>query len=88
MLGCTQQNEDCYAAAIIVDGTVYYKPFEPMSGKIDPDAIIGCTTRVTNTFPEEEGEVNFGTENMPYARVQEGIAVLYENEWYLCTADK
>ena len=22
---------------------------------------------------------------MPYARVEGGIAVLYENEWYLCT---
>ena len=92
MFGCaqqiTQQSEGCYAAAIMVDGTVYYQEFGPMPGEVDPSAIIGYTTRVVDAFPEKEGEANFGTDNMPYARVQEGIAVLYENEWYLCTLDK
>lgn len=92
MFGCaqqsTQQSEDCYAAAIMVDGTVYYQVFGPMPGEVDPSAILGHTTRVVDTFPEKDGETNFGTDNMPYAKVQEGIAVLYENEWYLCTLNK
>lgn len=92
IFGCTgqtsTQSEGCYPAAIMVDGTVYYQVFGPMPGEVDPSAIIGCTTRVANTFPENDGEANFGTENMPYARVQEGIAVLCENEWYLCTPEE
>ncbi|MBQ3194801.1 MAG: hypothetical protein IJB59_14665, partial [Oscillospiraceae bacterium] len=49
-------------------------------------AIIGYTTSYTDTYPEKDGETNFNRElNMPYARVEGGIAVLYENEWYLCT---
>lgn len=81
-------SEMCYAEAIMVDGTIYYKTFGPMPGEVDPNAILGYTASITDTFPDEDGETNFGTEDMPYARVQEGIAVLYENEWYLCTTDK
>ena len=33
----------------------------------------------TDTFPEKDGETNFNREiGMPYAKVEEGIAVLYE----------
>lgn len=39
-------------------------------------------------FPEKDGETNFNRElKMPYAKVTDGIAVLYENEWRLCTPD-
>ena len=50
-------------------------------------AIIGYTSSYTDTFPEKDGETNFNREiGMPYAKVEEGIAVLYENEWHLCTS--
>ena len=62
----------------------------PMSGEVDNSAIIGYTSSYTSsytdTFPEKDGETNFNREiGMPYAKVEEGIAVLYEDEWYLCT---
>ena len=57
-----------------------------MSGEVDNSAIIGYTSSYTDTFPEKDGETNFNREiGMPYAKVDEGIAVLYEDEWYLCT---
>ena len=34
---------------------------------------------------EKHGETNFHRElGMPYARVEGGIAVFMDNEWYLC----
>ena len=57
-----------------------------MPAEVDPSAIIGYTDSYTDTFPKKDGETNFNRElDMPYARVEGGIAVLYENEWYLCT---
>ena len=77
-----------YPAAIMVDDVVYYLAYA-MPAEIDESAIIGYTTSYTDTFPEKDGETNFNRElNMPYARVEGGIAVLYQNEWYLCTPMK
>ena len=78
--------ETDYAAAIMVDGEVYYKPAGAMPAEIDESAILGYTESYTDTFPEKNGETNFNRElGMPYAKVEGGIAVLFENEWYLCT---
>ncbi len=75
-----------YPAAITVDGSVYLLSGTPMSAEVDANAIIGYTESYTDTFPEKNGETNFNSElNMPYAKVEGGIAVLYQNEWYLCT---
>ncbi len=75
-----------YPAAIMADGEIYLLSGTVMPAEIDESAIIGYTTSYTDTFPEKNGETNFNRElNMPYARVEGGIAVLYENEWYLCT---
>lgn len=75
-----------YPAAIMADGEIYLKSGTAMPAEIDESAIIGYTTSYADTFPEKDGETNFNRElNMPYARVEGGIAVLYENEWYLCT---
>lgn len=57
-----------------------------MPGEVDNSAIIGYTSSYTDAFPEKDGETDFNREiGMPYAKVEEGIAVLYENEWHLCT---
>ena len=78
--------ETDYPAAIMAEGSIYLKSAAAMPAEIDESAIIGYTTSYTDTYPEKDGETNFNRElNMPYARVEGGIAVLYENEWYLCT---
>ena len=87
LAGCSSVGiETDYPAAIMAEGTVYLKSATAMPAKIDESAIIGYTASYTDTYPEKDGETNFNRElNMPYARVEGGIAVLYENEWYLCT---
>ncbi len=75
-----------YPAAIMVNDAIYLYGFEPIPADVDESAIIGYTTSYTDTFPEKNGETNFNRElDMPYAQVEGGIAVLYENEWHLCT---
>ena len=87
--GIGPHTETDYAAAIMVEGEVYLKTVTAMPAEIDESAIIGYTTSYTDTFPEKDGETNFNRElNMPYPRVEGGIAVLYQNEWYLCTPMK
>ena len=89
LTGCMSGVETDYAAAIMVEGEVYLKTVTAMPAEIDESAIIGYTTSYTDTFPEKDGETNFNRElNMPFARVEGGIAVLYQNEWYLCTPMK
>lgn len=75
-----------YPAAIMVNDTVYLMEGNPMPAEVDESAIIGYTESYTGTFPENNGETNFNPElGMPYAQVEGGIAVFYNNEWYLCT---
>lgn len=75
-----------YPAAIMVNDMIYLYHAEAMPGEVDESAIIGYTTSYTDTFPEKNGETNFNRElDMAYAKVEGGIAVLYENEWHLCT---
>lgn len=77
-----------YPAAIMVDGEVYYLVSESMVEEVDDRAILGHTSSYTDTFPQKDGETNFNRElEMPYAKVTDGIAVLYENEWHLCMLD-
>ena len=86
MIGCaTKGMETDYAAAIMVDDVVYYLATEAMTEEIDQSAIIGYTQSYTDTFPQRNNETNFNRElEMPIAKVEGGIAVLYENEWYYC----
>ena len=75
-----------YPAAIMVNDTIYLVGGTPMPTEVDESAIIGYTELFTETFPENNGETNFNPElGMPYAHAESGIAVLYQNEWYLCT---
>ena len=73
-----------YPALIMVDGVLYYLEYETPA-EIDDSAIIGYTNSYTDGAPQNNGETNFNRElNMPYAKVDDGIAVLYQNEWWLC----
>lgn len=75
-----------YPAAIMVDGKIYLLDLEPMSSEVDNHEILGYTTSYTDTFPEQDGETNFNRElEMPYAKVEDGVAVLYDGAWHLCT---
>lgn len=74
-----------YPTAIMVNDTVYLVEGNPMSSEVDESAIIGYTESYADTFPENNGETNFGELGMSYAQVEGGIAVLYKNEWYLGT---
>lgn len=73
-----------YPAAIIVDDIVYLLAYSTPA-EIDESAIFGYTSAYTDSFPSRNGETNFNRElNMPYAKCENGIAVLYNKEWHLC----
>jgi len=82
---CGSGTETDYAAAIMVDDQIYYKSVQAVPAEIDDSAILGYTKYYTDTFPKKNGETNFNRElGMAYAKVEDGIAVLFENEWYMC----
>jgi len=57
----------------------------PMAGEVDESAIIGYTESYTDEYPSENGQTNFNRElGMPYAKVEDGIAVLFQKEWHMC----
>lgn len=71
-----------YPAMIMVGETLYQLQYEIVA-KVDDSAIIGYTSSYTNGEPSKDGETNFIGEGAPYAKVTDGIAVFYENEWHL-----
>lgn len=73
-----------YPAALRVEGKVYLLG-QPMPAEVEASAIIGRTVSYTDGWPQQDGETNFSRElDLPYARVEGGIALLYENEWHFC----
>lgn len=86
LVGCNKGNETMYQLGIIVDGVFYKKSFQPIPAEIDESAIIGYIQSYSDTFPTKDGETNISKDliDTPYAKVEGGIAVLYENKWYLC----
>lgn len=85
LAGCAKSTETDYVAAIMVEGEIYCKTVTAMPAEIDESAILGYTKSYTDTFPEKDGETNFNRKlGMPYAKVEDGVAVLMDNEWYLC----
>lgn len=75
-----------FPPVIQVDGIVYLYTPDPVPGEVDESAVLGYTSAYTDAFPTRDGETNFNPElEMPYARVGENIAVLYRQEWRLCT---
>ena len=89
LTACTSGTETDYAAAIMVDGEIYLKSEEIVTEEIDESAVIGYTRYYTDTFPKKDGETNFCRETgKAYARVEDGIAILIDEEWYLCSPMK
>ena len=90
LAGCTSYGQETdYPAAIMVYGEIYYRSVEEFSGEVDESAILGYTESYTDTYPEKHGETNFNRElGMPYAKVDGGIVVLMNDEWYMCYPKK
>lgn len=89
MVGCNTDTETMYRLGIMVDGTFYEKSYQSMPAEVDENAIIGHIEFYSDTIPKKDGETNISQAliGAPYAKVDGGIAILYENEWYLCIAD-
>lgn len=84
LAGETAQAAGDYPAAIRVEGQVYLLG-EAMPAEIDDSAVLGRTTSYTDGWPARDGETNFSRElDLPYARVEGGLALLYQNEWHFC----
>lgn len=78
-----------YLLGIMVNDVFYEISYEPMPAEVDESAIIGYIESYTDTFPDKNGETNISKMMIgaPYAKVEGGLAVLYEHEWYLCEAE-
>lgn len=90
LIGCNKGTETMYLLGIMVDGVFYEKPYQPSPMEVDESAIIGYVESYTDTFPDKDGETNISKDMIgePFAKVEGGIAILYQNEWWLCTADE
>ena len=88
-VGCGKGKETMYLQGILVDGVFYEKSYQPMPAEVDESAIIGYVESYTDTIPKKDGESNISKDiiGAPYAKVEGGISILYENEWYLCKAE-
>ena len=72
---------------INLEGILYLDTGTAMPVEIEPERIIGkLHTQVTGR-PANNGQGNFDCEGCAYARIEEGIAVLIDNEWYLFTEE-
>ena len=88
-VGCGKGKETMDIQGILVDGVFYEKSYQPMPAEVDESAIIGYVESYTDTIPKKDGESNISKDiiGAPYAKVEGAIAILYENEWYLCKAE-
>ena len=88
-VGCGKGKETMYLQGILVDGGFYEKSYQPMPAEVDESAIIGYVESYADTILKKDGESNISKDiiGAPYAKVEGGIAILYENEWYLCKAE-
>lgn len=79
-----------YIPMLMVDGVHYLDSGKgPVPGEVAPEAIIGQITATVEQSrkPTQDGQSNFGCVGADYARVEGGIAVLIDQEWYLFTAE-
>ena len=89
LVGCNKGVDTMYQLGIVVDGVFYEKSYQPMPAEVDDSAITGHISSYTDTYPKKDGQTNISKDliDAPYAKVEGGIAILYQNEWYLCTVD-
>ena len=82
LVGCGKSNEE---KLIMVDGVLYEVQYA-MPAEIDQSAIVGDIEYYTEAIPTKDGETNISEDLIgePYAKVIEGIAILYQNEWWFC----
>lgn len=87
-VGCHAANETMYQQGIMIDGIFYEKSYQPMPIEVDESAIIGFIESYAETYPQKNLQTNIDKNliGTPYAKVEGGIAILHQNEWYLCVA--
>ena len=87
LAACNKGVETMYVEGIVVNGIFYDISHQPMPAEVDDSAIIGYIEYYTDTVPKKDGETNISEDliGAPYAEVEGGIALLYKNEWYLCS---
>lgn len=87
LVACNKGVETMYVEGIVVNGIFYDISHQPMPAEVDDSAIIGYIESYTDTVPKKDGETNISKDliGAPYAEVEGGIALLYKNEWYLCS---
>lgn len=88
--GCAKKEPnmpDALVPAVMVEGQVYCTTGEEFSGEVDESALLSKVSSVVplSQWPEKEGEANFGETGAPYARTEDGLVVLVDQEWTLFT---
>ena len=86
--GCAAKESntpDALVPAVMVDGQVYCTTGEEFPGEVEESALLGEISSVVplSQWPEKEGEANFGETGTPYARTEDGLVVLVDQEWTL-----
>lgn len=68
---------------LMVEGEIYLDTGKQMPVEIVESAILGVISSSVDGSekPEQDGESNFGCEGAPYAYLDDGLAVLLDNEW-------
>ena len=88
--GCAEKEPntpDVLVPAVMVEGQVYCTTGEEFPGEVEESALLGKVSSVVplSQWPEKEGEANFGETGVPYARTEDGLVVLVDQEWTLFT---
>ncbi len=86
MAGCTQSEPAekwDRRPMLMVEGTIYLDTGKQMPVEIVDSAILGVIASSVDSseMPAQNGESNFGCEGAPYAYLDDGLAVLLNNEW-------
>jgi hypothetical protein len=83
--GCEKeaQTPNTNPPSLVYGGELYRSTGREIAAEIDESAVVGWISSVVkgDQLPEEEGQANFPAQDAPYARCEEGLAVLIENEW-------
>ena len=90
LAGCNKGVDTMYQLGIVIDGIFYEKSYQPMLAEVDDSAIVGYIKSYTDTYPKKDGQTNISKDliDKPYAKVDGGIAILLQNEWYLCVPEE
>ena len=90
LAGCNKGVDTMYQLGIVIDGIFYEKSYQPMLAEVDDSVIVGYIKSYTDTYPKKDGQTNISKDliDKPYAKVDGGIAILLQNEWYLCVPEE